>query len=69
MLNTICGEVMKKDKNNNLQVDVLDNLKLEKVDQKNLKDSLYDFVPRLDHWTNSDEQIIKVKEIEKKTKQ
>ena len=69
MLNTICGEVMKKDKNNNLQVDVLDNLKLEKVDQKKLKDSLYDFVPRLDHWTNSDEQIIKVKEIEKKTKQ
>jgi len=59
---------MKKEENNNLKVDVLDNLNIERVDSKNLKDSLYDFVPRLDHWTNSDEQKIKVKEIEKKTK-
>lgn len=60
---------MKKQESDNLKVDILDNLKIERVDSKNLKDSLYDFVPRLDHWTNSDEQRSKVKEIEKKTKQ
>lgn len=60
---------MKKEENNNSKVDILDNLKIERVDHKYLQDALYDFVPRLDHWTNSDEQRIKVKEIEKKTKQ
>lgn len=56
---------MKKNKDcTNLSND----LTLERKDKKILKDSGYDFVPRFDHWTNTDEQKLKVKEIEKKTK-
>ena len=58
---------MKKDNKN--KVDIGYNLQLEKNDKKDLKNSGYDFVPRFDHWTNIDEQKIKVKEIENKTKQ
>lgn len=51
------------------KIDIGYNLEIERKDKKDLKDSGYDFVPRLDHWTNIDEQKIKVKEIEDKTKQ
>ena len=51
------------------KVDLGDDLEIAKIDKKYLKNSGYDFVPRLDHWTNIDEQKIKVKEIEDKTKQ
>lgn len=51
------------------KVDIGYNLDIERKDKKYLKNSGYDFVPRLDHWTNIDEQKIKVKEIEDKTKQ
>ena len=56
-------------KNNKLKVNLDDDLEIERIDKKYLKNSGYDFVPRLDHWTNIDEQKIKVKEIEDKTKQ
>lgn len=59
---------MKKDDNKN-KVNIGYNLEIERKDEKDLKDAQYDFVPRLDHWTNIDEQKIKVKEIENKTKQ
>lgn len=49
-------------------VNLSDDLTLERKDKKILKNSGYDFVPRFDHWTNTDEQSIKVKEIESKTK-
>lgn len=44
------------------------DLTLERKDKKILENSGYDFVPRFDHWTNTDEQKLKVKEIEEKTK-
>ena len=44
------------------------DLTLERKDKKILRNSGYDFVPRFDHWTNTDEQKLKVKEIEEKTK-
>ena len=47
----------------------MDNLEIERKDKKYMKKAGYDFVPRLDHWTNIDEQKIKVREIENKTKQ
>ena len=59
--------ILNKKKNqdcNNLSND----LTLERKDKKILKNSGYDFVPRFDHWTNTDEQKLKVKEIEEKTK-
>ena len=56
-------------KNNKNKVDIMDNLEIERKDKKYMKNSSYDFVPRLEHWTNIDEQKIKVKEIENKTKQ
>ncbi len=55
-------------KNKN-KVDIMDNLEIERKDKKYMKNAGYDFVPRLEHWTNIDEQKIKVKEIENKTKQ
>lgn len=59
--------ILNKKKNqdcNNLSND----LTLERKDKKILENSGYDFVPRFDHWTNTDEQKLKVKEIEEKTK-
>ena len=56
-------------KNNKNKVDIMDNLEIERKDKKYMKKAGYDFVPRLDHWTNIDEQKIKVREIENKTKQ
>ena len=54
---------MKKEKKiNNLSIS--NDLEIERKDKKNLKNSGYDFVPRLDHWTSIDEQKIKVNEIE-----
>lgn len=44
------------------------NLEIEEKDEKNLKNSGYDFVPRFNEWLSSDEQKIKVKEIEDKTR-
>lgn len=62
--------LLKKDnKDNKDKIDIGYNLEIERKDKKDLKGSGYDFVPRLDHWTNIDEQKIKVKEIEDKTKQ
>ena len=60
---------MNKKNNNKDKVDLGANLEIERIDKKYLKNSGYDFVPRIDHWTNIDEQKIKVKEIEQKTKQ
>jgi hypothetical protein len=60
---------MNKNYNNKDKVDLGDDLEIERIDKKYLKNSGYDFVPRIDHWTNIDEQKIKVKEIEQKTKQ
>ena len=51
------------------KVDIMDNLEIERKDKKYMKNTGYDFVPRLDHWTNIDEQKVKVREIENKTKQ
>ena len=45
------------------------NLELERKDAKNTKKKGYDFVPRSNHWTSIDEQKIKVREIEEKTKE
>lgn len=45
-------------------MNIANDIELERVDKKNLKKSGYDFVPRIDHWTSSDEQKIKTKEIE-----
>lgn len=56
-------------KDNKNKVNIGYNLELERKDNKNLEDSLYDFVPRISHLINIDEQKIKVKEIEQKTKQ
>ena len=47
----------------------MDNLEIERKDKKYMKNAGYDFVPRLEHWTNIYEQKIKVREIENKTKQ
>lgn len=44
------------------------NLELERKDVKNTKKKGYDFVPRSYHWTSIDEQKIKVREIEDKTR-
>lgn len=44
------------------------NLELERKDEHNTKKKGYDFVPRANHWTSIDEQKIKVREIEEKTK-
>ena len=59
---------MNKNYNKN-KVNLANDLEIERIDKKYLKNSGYDFVPRLDHWTNIDEQKLKVKEIEAKTKQ
>lgn len=59
---------MNKNYNKN-KVNLANDLETERIDKKYLKNSGYDFVPRLDHWTNIDEQKLKVKEIEDKTKQ
>lgn len=59
---------MNKDDSKN-KVNLGDDLEIERNDKKYLKNSGYDFVPRIEHWTNIDEQKIKVKEIEDKTKQ
>ena len=59
--------ILNKKKNQdctNLSID----LTLERKDKKILRNSGYDFVPRFDHWTNTDEQKLKVKEIEEMTK-
>lgn len=60
---------MKKNNDNKNKVDIMNNLEIERKDKKYMKNAGYDFVPRLDHWTNIDEQKIKVREIENKTKQ
>ena len=44
------------------------NLELERKDEHNIKKKGYDFIPRFNHLTSIDEQKIKVKEIEDKTK-
>ena len=43
-------------------------LEIERIDEKNLKDKGYDFIPRLNNITSSCEQELKTKEIENKTK-
>ena len=59
--------ILKKKKNKDC-TNLSNDLTLERKDKKILKNSGYDFVPRFDHWTNTDEQKLKVKEIEEKTK-
>ncbi len=44
------------------------NLEVERKDKENLKRSGYDFVPRFNEWLSIDEQKIKTREIEDKTK-
>lgn len=44
------------------------NLELERKDSKTIDEKGYDFVPRSVHALNLDEQKIKVREIEDKTK-
>lgn len=44
------------------------NLELERKDSKTIEQNGYDFVPRSNHVVNIDEQKIKVREIEDKTK-
>lgn len=58
----------KNNKESKDKIDLKYNLEIERKDSKELKKQGYDFVPRIDHWTSSDEQKIKVEEIEKKTK-
>lgn len=60
---------MKNNNDNKNKVDIMNNLEIERKDKQYMKNAGYDFVPRLDHWTNIDEQKIKVREIENKTKQ
>ena len=59
--------ILNKKKNKDC-TNLSNDLTLERKDKKILKNSGYDFVPRFDHWTNTDEQKLKVKEIEEKTK-
>ena len=60
---------MKNSNDNKDKVNIMDNLEIERKDKKYMKNAGYDFVPRLEHWTNIDEQKIKVREIENKTTQ
>ena len=60
---------MKNSNDNKDKVNIMDNLEIERKDKKYMKNAGYDFVPRLEHWTNIYEQKIKVREIENKTKQ
>ena len=59
--------ILNKKKNKDC-TNLSNDLTLERKDKKILKNSGYDFVPRFDHLTNTDEQKLKVKEIEEKTK-
>lgn len=59
--------ILNKKKNQDC-TNLSNDLTLERKDKKILKNSGYDFVLRFDHWTNTDEQKLKVKEIEEKTK-
>lgn len=59
--------ILNKKKNQDC-TNLSNDLTLERKDKKILKNSGYDFVPRFEHWTNTDEQKLKVKEIEEKTK-
>ena len=59
--------ILNKKKNQDC-INLSNDLILERKDKKILRNSGYDFVPRFDHWTNTDEQKLKVKEIEEKTK-
>lgn len=54
-------------KNKN-KVDSSYNLELERKDSKGVDKNEYDFIPRSLHLTGIDEQKIKVREIEEKTK-
>ena len=58
--------ILNKKKNQDC-TNLSNDLTLERKDKKILRNSGYDFVPRFDHWTNTDEQKLKVKEIEEKT--
>ena len=59
-----------KNKNNQYddKVDLGYNLELERKNQKVLSKKEYDFIPRFNHLLSSDEQKLKVEEIENKTK-
>lgn len=59
--------ILNKKKNQDC-TNLSNDLTLERKDKKILRNSGYDFVPRFDHWTNTDEQKLKVKEIEEKKK-
>lgn len=59
--------ILNKKKNQDC-TNLSNDLTLERKDKKILRNSGYDFVPRFDHWTNTDEQKLKVKEIEEMTK-
>lgn len=55
----------RKEKN---KVDLSYNLEIERKDKNDKSKDCYDFVVREYQWTNIDEQKIKTKEIEDKTK-
>ncbi len=59
-----------KNKNNQYddKVDLGYNLELERKNQEVLSKKEYDFIPRFNHLLSSDEQKLKVEEIENKTK-
>lgn len=58
----------KKEELSKNKVSLKYNLELERKDEKFIKDKEYDFVPRSVHALNIDEQKIKTREIEEKTK-
>lgn len=58
----------KKNLKNKNKVDLKYNLELERKDENDKSNKGYDFVVREYEWTNIDEQKIKVREIEDKTK-
>lgn len=57
-----------KNKKTKNKVDLSYNLELERKNKENKSSNSYDFVVREYQWTNIDEQKIKTREIEDKTK-
>lgn len=58
---------MKKNKFDKNKVNLLDNIKLERLEAK-YDNKQPDFVPELNNWTTISQQKIRVDEIEQKTK-
>lgn len=54
-------------KNKNNKVNLADEVFLERKEKNEVGKEGYNFVGSIDHWTSSDEQKMKVSEIENKT--